>query len=575
MGRHPTSRTWSHEEASAGEGPRTLQDQLEDAKRRRRGGAAPGTEGTPRVTDPVGLLLRLESDGRFHRDKGLGRIYHRGGVSFRENEPADSLHVSVHGNRLAAHVDRVSPLGGRGQKRPRYSLRRAVTHNVVGMAHDLGRLLRGRQGDHRCRLDCEWVSDASLSEPDERDLLDAGTAAWSVQLEARVAGSFDVQRLRTALTAVVGSQPVHEDPLEVVDCPDERSLDAARGRLQTKVVVPGRWSPLRACLARRPDGDVFMLNLNHAATDGVGALRVLDCIADAYALGSAPVPPLDFLVTRTVPVRPASAPVSRTMGAYKTLVERLRDGLARPARLAADGPAEETGHGFHLLKLSPEETARVLDFERPGTSRNTLMAGLHLAIGQWNLEHGTPGRQIGVLVPVDLRPPDWPAAKIGNLSVTARVSTSRRHRSGPAAALGAVTAQTTRNKRTRTGVALIAALERTGLLPLWAKQSLVVLQPLSRNRLVDTAMLAHLGWLERAPTFGPDAGETLELWFTVPARAPLALSVGTVTVAGCLQLTMRYPRRLFDPDSAQRFAQCYLDSVREVADARGQRAPVA
>jgi NRPS condensation-like uncharacterized protein len=495
----------------------------------------------------------------------LGRIYHLGGVSFRESRPTDSLHITVYGDRLAAHVDRVSPRGTRGQRVPRYSIRRAVTHNVAGMAHDLVRLLRGRQGDHRCELNCQWVWDPAKSQPDPRDLLDGGASSWSVQLEVRVAGSLDEQRLRAAVGAVLGSASAHETPLEVVHCPDDVALEAARVRLQADGVPPGKWPPFRAYLAHHVDGDVLMFNLNHAATDGFGALRVLDCVADAYAYGTVPDPPLDFLATRTLPVYPASAPVSRAMGAYKTVVERLRDEFARPAQLIRDGGIEEPGYGFHLVRLSPEETARVFSVERPGTSRNRLMAALHLAIGEWNREHGWPGRQIGVLAPVNLRPPEWCEDQIGNFSLTARVSTRRRHRSDPAIAIKTVTAQTTRNKRTRTGVALIEALHRTDLLGLWAKQSLVVLQPLTRNRLVDTAMLAQLGWLEKAPSFGPDAGETVEIWFSVPARAPLALCIGTITVAGCLHLTFRYPRRLFSPDAARRFAECYLANIRYIA----------
>ncbi|MDQ4133205.1 MAG: hypothetical protein M3179_08390 [Actinomycetota bacterium] len=549
-----------------GEERATLQTHLEGDKPRRPGGVAPGGREPRPVTDPAGLLLRLESDGRFHRDRGLGRIYHLGGVSFRENRAADSLHISVHGDRLAAHVDHVSPRDTEGVRTPRYSVRRAVTHNIAGMAHDLGRLLRGRKGDHRCRLDCRWVWDPSESEAHEHDLLSPKASAWSVHLEARVAGSLDEQRLRRALEVVLGNPPIPEETLEVVDCPDDGSLEAARVRLHQEAVWPGHWPPLHAYLARHPAGDVFMVNLNHAAADGFAALQVLDRIARAYARKGGPVRPLDFLATRPVPVRPASAPVSRVMGAYKTLVERLRNRLAHPARLAAEGATEEESYGFHLVRLSPDETARLILAERPGTSRNRLMAGLHLAIGEWNLEHGTPGRQIGVLVPVNLRPPEWSEETIGNFSVTARVSTARRHRSDPSAALDAVTSQTTRNKATRTGIALLAALERTGLLSLWAKQSLVVLQPLTRNRLVDTAMLAHLATLGEAPAFGPDAGDTVELWFSVPARAPLALCVGAVTVAGCLHLTFRYPRRLFGPDAARRFADCYLANVRGIAE---------
>ena len=554
-------------ETRTGDEPPTIQDRLQDAKRHPPRREVAGDDATSRPTDPGRLLLGLEADRRFHRDRGLGRIYHLRGVSFRESRHTDSLHISVHGNRLAAHVDRVSPLGIRDERGPRYSLRRAATHNVAGMAEDFVRLLRGRQGDHRCELNCEWVWDPAESEPDRRDLLDG--SAWSVQLEARVTGSLDGGRLRAAVAAVLGDRAMEEVPLEVLDCPDDASLDAARVRLQGDGVPPGKWPPLRACLARSPKGDVVMLNLNHAATDGVGAMRVLDGVAGAYATGIEPDPRLDFLATRAMPVRPASAPVSAALAVYKTLVERLRDKLTRPAQLIRDDEVAESGYGFHLVRLSPAETARVIDVQRPGTSRNRLMAALHLAIGEWNRDHGWPGRQIGVLTPVNLRPPEWPEEKIGNLSVTARVSSRRRHRSDPAIALRTVTAQTTRNKRTRTGIALMDALNRTGLLGLWAKQSLVVLQPLTRNGLVDTAMLSHLGWLEGVPSFGEDAGQTTEIWFSVPARAPLALCIGTLTVAGCLHLTVRYPRRLFSADAARRFADCFLANVERVADARG------
>jgi hypothetical protein len=39
-----------------------------------------------------------------------------------------------------------------------------------------------------------------------------------------------------------------------------------------------------------------------------------------------------------------------------------------------------------------------------------------------------------------------------------------------------------------------------------------------------------------------------------------------VTVAGRLHLTFRYPHRLFGPDAACRFAECYLRHLRLVAD---------
>ena len=545
----------------------TLQTRLEVADDGGSVGAAAPDAAAPTITDPVVFLRHLDVSGHFHRDSPLGRLFHPGRVSFRENVPTDSLHVVVEDNHVAAHVDGVSPLAVRSQGRSGYSVRQAMAHNLAGMTQDLVWLLRGRQGDHRCVLNCVWVSSEGETMPDEA-LLDSRASAWGVQLEARVSGALDEARLRGALDVALGSPSPKRNPLEVVECHDDDALNGARARLQSMVVEVSECPPLHACLARHPAGDILMLNLNHAAADGLGALRVLHCIARAYAGDTEPDAWLDFLACRDLPVRPASPSASVLLRSCKRAVERLRDMLARTGRLAADQPADHPGYGFQLVGLSAEETAHVVDAKRPGTSRNVLMAALHLAIGDWNLQHGTPGRRIGVLVPANLRPGQWREEAIGNFSVTARVSTNRRERAGPASALKAITAQTSRNKRTRTGIALIAALQRGGLLPLWAKQSIVMLQPLTGNRLVDTAMLCDLGWMDEAPSFGSDVGETVELWFSTPARSPLSLCLGAVTVGGRLHLTLRYPHRLFSPDAARRFAECYLGHLRLVADSR-------
>jgi hypothetical protein len=538
----------------------TLQARLEDAD--------PGDPDRAPAADPVALLRELDASGHFHRDSPWARLFHRGMVSLRENVPNESLHVSVDGNHLAAHVDAVSPLEADSGGPSKYSVRRALLHNLVGMAGDLLWLLRGRQGDHSCVLDCEWVPQEERS-ADDPELLDPTAAAWSVHLEARIAGAFDEARLRAALVAVLcgGRAPGHE-LLDVVECPTDDAVGEQRGALQRRVVAVTDAPPLHACLARRPGGDVLMLNLNTAAADGVAAMTVLHAIARAYAGEGETATALDFLAGHDLPVRPAPPPTSALSRSHKRTVEWLRDKLARTGRLVADGATDRDGYGYHRVALSAEATEHAVKGTRAGTERNVLMAALHMAIGDWNRQHGAPGRRIGVLVPVNLRPEQWPPEAIGNFSVTARVSTNRRERRRPAAALKAVNAQRARNKRTRTGVALIAGLQRAGLLSLWAKQSAIVLQPLTGNRLVDSAMLCDLGWIDDAPSFGPDAGETTELWFSAPARSPLSLCLGAVTAGGRLHLTLRYPHRLFGPDAARRFADCYLAHVQRVADSR-------
>jgi NRPS condensation-like uncharacterized protein len=244
----------------------------------------------------------------------------------------------------------------------------------------------------------------------------------------------------------------------------------------------------------------------------------------------------------------------------------VRNLLTPPALLVPDHTGEEPGFGYHLVNLPEDATRALVHFDHPGTSTDVLLAALHLAIASWNAEHGHPGGRISVLVSANLRSSELPQRAVGNFSTTARVSTSRRRRVNTAEALEAVTAQTGRNRRSRTGTALLEALSRSGLLALWAKQSVIVLEPVTGNRNVDTAMLCNLGRLSDAPVFGDDAGEATEVWFSPPTRIPVGLSIGAATISGRLHLVFRYPHRLFDDDAARRFAECYVHQLRLAAE---------
>ena len=540
-----------------GDTPATLQSRLEGTDHDAPSGDP--AAGAPPISDPVALLRHLHVSGRFHRDGPLGRLFHRGMVSLRENVATDSLHVSVDGNHLSAHVDGVSPLTADDDAPSRYSLRQAAMHNVHGMAQDLLWLARGRQGDHSCVLDCEWVSDGKQRSP---ALLDPKASGWSVQLEVRVAGELDERRLRAALATALGIAP-EDAPLDVESCRDDAELAVARTGLQRVAVALVGRPPLRARLAHHSAGDVLMVNLNHAAADGRGALQVLRAVARAYAGHAEDEPALDFLACRALPVRPGAPHASLAARTAKRVVNRVRDTLTRPRHLAAGGATDAVGHGFHTVALDSDLTSRIAEVQREHPDRHVLMGALHLAVGEWNLGHDEPARQIDVLVPADLRPDHWGNGVVGNFSVTSRVSTGRRERRDPPSVLWAIAAQNARNKRQRTGIALIEGLRRNGMLALWAKQSLVVLQPLTGNHDVDAAMLCDLGRVE-LPPFGGDAGAIREIWFSAPARSPQCLSIGAVVVGGRMHLTLRYPHRLFDAVAAERFADCYQAQIRRV-----------
>lgn len=555
----------------------------------------------------------LEHSDRFRRDTKFGRVFHRGKVSFREESATDSLHVVIDGNHVSAHIDRVCPLDLDPEDSAHYSWAGVLAHNRSGMADDVARLLGWRH--QRCDVGCgdeaqveeqsivAFVTErahgtgkgAGRPEHTERQeptqipfglvdeavhLLDTEATPSSIQLEVRVTGGLDESRLRAALAQALRSHPMararkmasrrslrHDhweipprvdiDPLRVVDCPDDAGLAATRAELLSRGVPLAESPPLRARLARHPGGDVLMLNVNHAAMDGFGALRVLRSVARAYAGEPDPAPKLDFLEARAFAERLTGADDPTRIGRCLALAGKLRDLLIPPARVAPDGGRSQAGYSFHHVSLSRAQTEALAGLEHAGTVNDVLLAALHLAIERWNGEHRRRCGRIGVLVPANLRPSGWRDDVAGNFTLPARVLTSRRGRRSPHSALDAVSAQTRRERGAGMGTALIEILGRSPLFPLWVKQVSVMLLPLTGN-LADTAMLSNLGEMDELPWFGPDAGSTIEVWFSPPARMPLGLAIGAVTAAGRLHLVFRYRLRLFDADAARRFADGYL-----------------
>jgi NRPS condensation-like uncharacterized protein len=532
----------------------TLQERVEGA-----GDVAAQRAAAP-IADPVALLRHLDESGWFHRDSRVGRMYHPGMVSLRENVARDSLHVSIDDNRLMAHVDEVSPLVADADSESHYSARRAFAHNAAGIAHDARSLLRGRQGDHRCRLDCTWSPEAGRH---PARLLEPGMRG--VHVELRVAGTFDETRLRTALGAALGDAPPRREWLTVVDCPDPDALHAERTRLHDTVIATDAFAPLQASLARSPAGDVLMLNISHAAVDPFDAMRVLDRIATTYANPDARARALEFLASSDLPIRPVLPTSSSTIARMRTrLISALRHRLSPHTPIAPDDPGTVAGCAFHLVTLSRHDSDELTQAARGDGRTYLLMAALHRAIDDWNERHEVSSRHISVLVPTNLRDKRGGNDALANFSISTRLSTSPRQRATPSSTAKTVKLRASLNKQTRTGIALIAALERAGLLALWAKQSTVVLQPLTNNATVDAAMLCDLGASPQPPAFGPDAGDTLGVWCSVPARSPQSISIGALTVAGCLHLSFRYPHRLLSPDAARAFADCYREQLRRV-----------
>lgn len=412
-------------------------------------------------------------------------------------------------------------------------------------------------------------------------LLGSEAEPWSIHLEARVSGRLDEARLRAAVATAMARHPMARvrkaasrlwdrgycwevtpsldvDPVLVIDCAGDAELDAARDAAQSFAVPLVELPPLRVRLIHHPGGDVVMLNLNHTATDGFGGVRILRSIARAYAGDPDPVPDVDHPSVRNLQAALGAGHPATRARRTRTLLRKAGDMIAAPARIAAEEGRARPGYGLHQVRLSTQRTAALLEFRHGGTVNDVLLAALHLAIDGWNTEHGAACRRIGVMLPINLRPPEWRDEVVGNFSLMGTISTTAAERSGPAATLDAVRARTQAMKRGGTGAALIEVLALSPWVPLWAKQATSPLLWLTGNRLVDTAMLSNLGRMDEPPRFGADAGDTVEVWFSPPCRMPLGLAVGAVTVAARLHLVFRYRHPLMSPGAARRFAASYV-----------------
>ena len=407
-------------------------------------------------------------------------------------------------------------------------------------------------------------------------LLDTPAEPWSIQLEVRVSGALDAERLRAAVPVALGRHPMARakllparrtdkrwtwaitgapdlDPLKVVDCADDVELAELRAELHSLSVPLAESPPLRLRLARHPLGDVVMINANHAAFDGVGTLQVLRSIGKAYAQEEEPQSGVDFSEARDVDRLTRPADRAERVRRLWALAEKARDLATPPARLAPQGGSDRPGYGIHQISVpvprSPEGA----------TVNDTLLAALNLAIAGWNTGQGTACRRISVLMPVNLRPPEWKNEVVTNFVSESRVSTTPADRRTPKSLLRAVSEQTRRIKEGK-GAALMELLARTARFPLWLKQPLSPFIWMTGNRLVDTAVLSNLGSIDddELPGFGPHGGDLVGLWFSAPARMPCGLSLGAVTAAGALHLAFRYRYPLWGPAAAAAFADRFV-----------------
>jgi NRPS condensation-like uncharacterized protein len=410
-------------------------------------------------------------------------------------------------------------------------------------------------------------------------LLDSASEPCSVHLEVHLSGTLVEERLRQAVRMALAKHPracariimarqrradyewettpaPDVDPLDVVVCTDDDALQTARAELQSLAVPLAASPPLRVRLARHGEGDVVMLNVHHAAGDGMAALALLRSIARAYADRCDPVP-------HTSPEQ-VEIPTPRGRWAQlRALVGELRKATPRSVHLVPLGGEDRPGYRLHHLVLDTAQTAAlVATTADAGTTVNDLLlAGLHLALDSWNSEHGGAVGRFSVLMPVNLRPTSLSYEVFGNFTFMVPVVTLPEDRSDPTATVTTVRRRTRRIKEQRTLAAVVRFLNILQHLPLRVKRNIARLA--ASQRMIPTAILSNLGRLDEDLDFGPKL-RAREVWFSPPTRMPMGLAIGAVTAEGRLHLVFRYRHPLFGPAEATEFANRYLTALDQV-----------
>lgn len=410
-------------------------------------------------------------------------------------------------------------------------------------------------------------------------LLDSVAEPWSVHLEVRLSGTVDEDRLRQAMRMTLARYPrararatispgwraryeweitsvPQVDPLDVVVCFDDEALQSARTDLQSRTVPLATSPPLRIRLARHRDGDAVMLNLHHAAGDGIAALGLLRCIACAYTGERNPMPavsPQDVEIP---------APTGR-WAQFRAVMGELRQAGHRAVHLVPTGGTDRAGYGLYHLVLDAAHTAALSTPAAAGTTVNDLLlAGLHMALNSWHVEHGGAAGRLSVLMPINLRPKSGWYEGFGNATFMVPVATRPEDRSDPTATVTAIRRRTRRIKDERTPAAVVRLLDVLQHLPLPTKRNIARL--VTCERVMPTAILSNLGRLDEGLHFGPGL-RAREVWFSPPTRMPMGLAIGSVTAEGRLHLVFRYRHPLFGPAEVAAFADRYVSALDQVA----------
>jgi NRPS condensation-like uncharacterized protein len=414
---------------------------------------------------------------------------------------------------------------------------------------------------------------------------------FNIEVEVRLPGRFDVRRLRAALSVTARAHPIARarlapsapfddrnhwqilprpdvDPLIVVS--GERSAgEEIRAELLERLIPIEKAPPFRLLLTRSRGGDRLTLVMSHVASDGIGSLRLLRSIALAYSREREPAARVGFLEARSLERHFSRAGSSAWNRRMRAVGGAQLEAWFKPAsRLAPVATPERSGTLVHHVRISRRITGWLAKRRSPATVNDLLLIALTRAIETWNARAGRSADKIALVVPVNLRPAEWRREVVANLSLATVVTTRASERADEGELAGAVVRQTAGAKADLACAGFVDLYRIAAGAPnFWKRGVSRLLGATTAARMMPTAILSNLG-AELDPVSFGRAGKASELWFSPPYPAPTCLSVGAVTYAGRLLVSLRCSRKLLPPKGLAAFAALLGECLATLATGR-------
>lgn len=426
--------------------------------------------------------------------------------------------------------------------------------------------------------------------------LESPDEPFGLQLDLRVSGRLDEQKLEAAAAAAMKTHPLtavrqipltggrqhyqwelverpDEDPVLAIDCVDDAAVEAARDSFYSRRLMLESAPPFRMLIARQGSGDWLFLKMSHAVTDSAGAWRFLMSVMRHYAGVSDPQPEgIDVIKARHLSREFGAKSMADRLKRASKLLDYLVDSVQLPTRITNHFGENKAGVAFVSHTFDKAETEALGKLRLGGATLNDVLATLlHLTVQRWNESRRETAGRITLMNAINFRPISWRQEGVGNFSLWVNVATREIDRRSYARALEVVTEQTQKLKGEETAGILVDLLDMVQLLPGTLRKALTGLMPLTGNFVVDTAVLNNLGRVPDIPDPAGKAGRITAVRFSPPTHMPMGVAVGAITLRGELTLTFRYRHAQFDRIAAESFRDTFRKLVQELLQQYAER----